>query len=267
MASAKSKELEVQEETDLVEVEEISPEEAALIAQNQSEVDASEFIIPILKLGQPLTDEVTSGQASAGDFILGLTGEAFEAPLEFVVAGKGKGRFRPGRDGVRTLVAYDTPTVPWKEDPHFGKPFAEHPDAEEKFKERVDAGEIEWGSGPPIQTTFNFTGYIVGSDVPVRLSLRRTSAPAARKWTTLLDAVLRGRYWDQVFEIGSELQKNAKGTYYVLTVQPKRKTTPEEKKNAMGLATALRNQQVVTVGDEADTPMKEPEAAEGALEV
>ena len=267
MAKPTSKELDTVEDGVIEEVEEISAEELALIEQNQSEVDASEFIIPILKLGQPLTDEVTSGQASAGDFILGLTGEAFEAPLEFIVAGKGKGRFRPGRNGVRTLVAYDTPTVPWKEDPNFGKPFSEHPDAEEKFKERVDAGDQEWGSGPPIQTTFNFTGYVVGSDVPVRLSLRRTSAPAARKWTTLLDAVLRGRYWDQVFEIGSELQKNDKGTYYVLTVAPKRKTTPEEKKNAIGLATALRNQQVVTVGDEADTPIKPIEAPEGALDV
>jgi multidrug efflux pump subunit AcrA (membrane-fusion protein) len=263
--ATKSKELEVQEQTS-TDLDVLSPEEEALIAANQAEVDAAEFVIPILKLAQPLTDEVTSGDAKAGDFILALTGESFSPPVEFVVAGKGKGRFKPGRKGERTLVAYDTPTVPWKDDPHYGQPFSEHPDAEEQFKARVDAKEIEWGSGPPIQTTFNYTGYIVGSDVPVRLSLRRTSAPAARKWNTLLDAVLRGRYWDQVFTVGSEQQKNDQGAYYVVTVTPSRKTSPEEKKAAIGLATALRNQAVTTVGDADDGPTVEP-SANGGIEL
>lgn len=246
------------------ELEAISAEEQALIEANQSEVDASEFIVPILKLAQPLTDEVTSGDAKPGDFVLGLTGEAFSPPIEFIVAGKGKGRFKPGRNGTRTLVAYDTAIVPWQDDPHFGQPFSEHPDAEEQYRARVDAKEIEWGHGPPIQTTYNYTGHIVGSEVPVRMSLRRTSAPAARKWNTLLDAVLRGRYWDQVFEVGSEQTKNDQGAFYVVTVTPKRKTDAEEKRQAIELATALRNQAVKTVGDEERSgPVKEPEAAGG----
>lgn len=262
--ASKSQELEVKSESTDLEV--LSPEEEALIAANQAEVDAAEFVIPILKLAQPLTDEVTSGDAKAGEFVLALTGESFPAPVEFVVAGKGKGRFRPGRKGERTLVAYDTPTVPWKDDPHFGQPFAEHPDAEEQYKAAVDRGDIEWGSGPPIQTTFNYTGYIVGTDVPVRLSLRRTSSPAARKWNTLLDAVLRGRYWDQVFTVGSEQQKNDQGAFYVVTVSPSRKTSPEEKKAAISLATALRSQAVTTVGDEADRPAVEP-ASNGGIDL
>lgn len=262
--TTKSKELDKVEDepgTDLAEA--ISAEEEALIAANQAEVDAAEFVIPILKLAQPLTDEVTSGTAKAGDFVLALTGEAFTPPIEFVVAGKAKGRFKPGRQGTRTLVAYDTPTVPWKDDPHFGQPFAEHPDGEEQFKARVDAGDHDWGHGPPIQTTFNYTGYLLGSEVPVRLSLRRTSAPAARKWNTLLDAVLRGRFWDQVFTVGSEQQKNDQGAFYVVTVTPSRKTTPDEKKQAIQLATALRNQSVTTVGDGDDAPTKAPEANGG----
>lgn len=260
---AKSKELEKKEAEEL----EISDAEAALISANQSEVDASEFVVPILKLAQPLTDEVTSGDARPGEFILSLTGESFAPPLEFVVAGKGKGRFKPGRNGTRTLVAYDTNTVPWKDDPHFGQPFAEHPDAEEQFKARVDAGDIEWGHGPPIQTTFNYTGFVIGSDVPVRMSLRRTSAPAARKWNTLLDAVLRGRYWDQVFEVSSEQKKNDQGAFYVVTVTPKRKTSAEEKSQAIELATALRNQAVKTVdSDDGAGPAKQP-PANGGIEV
>lgn len=263
--SSKSKELEKLEDEN-VEIAEISDLEASLIEANQAEVDASEFVIPILKLGQPLTDEVTQGNASAGDFILGLTGQAFTPPVEFVVAGKGRGRFKPGRKGERTLVAYDTPNVPWRDDPFYGKPFAEHPDAEEQFKARVDAGQIEWGSGPPIQTTFNYTGFIIGEDVPVRLSLRRTSAPAARKWNTLLDAVLRGRYWDQVFTVGSEQQRNDNGTYYIVTVTPSRKTTVEEKKAAIALAQALRDNKVTTVGDEDDGPTK-PVDSNGGIDL
>lgn len=246
--------------------EAIAAEEAALVEANQSEVDASEFVIPILKLAQPLTDEVTAGEAKAGEFVLPLTGESYPAPVEFIVAGKGKGRFKPGRKGERTLVAYDTNIVPWKDDPFFGKPFSEHPDAEEQFRARVDAGDQEWEHGPPIQTTYNYTGYLIGSEVPVRLSLRRTSAPAARKWNTLLDAVLRGRYWDRVFTVGSEQQKNDQGAFYVVTVNQGRNTDASEKMQAIQLATALRNQQVTTVGDAEDGPTKEPDA-QGGLEV
>lgn len=267
--TAKSQELEViaDEPTDL---EVISDEEQALIAANQAEVDPNNFIIPILKLAQPLTDEVTSGKARPGEFVLGLTGESFEPPIEIVVAGKGKGRFRPGRDGTRTLVAYNQPLVPenWTDDPFIGKPFSEHPDAEEQYSAAVDRKEFEWGSGPPIQTTFNFTGLIVGSDVPVRLSLRRTSAPTAKKWETLLDAVLNSRYWDKVFIVGSEQQKNSKGAYYTATVELGRKTTAEEKQKAIKLAQALRQNRVQTVGEEGsdDGPTVEPDA-KGGLEV
>lgn len=256
-----------EENTDLVE---ISAEEQALIAANQAEVDASEFVIPILKLAQPLTDEVSAGKARPGEYVLPLTGQSFEGPVEVVISGKGKGRFKPGGKGQRTLVAYDTATVPetWGDDPFVGQPFAEHPDAEEQYKAAVDRKERQWESGPPIQTTFNYTGYIVGEDVPIRLSLRRTSAPTARKWNTLLDAVLNGRFWDKVFVLDSEQQKNDQGAFYVATVELGRAATAEEKQKAIKLAVALRNQQVRTVGEEAsdDAPTVEPDAA-GGLDV
>lgn len=263
-----SKEVAVIEEDADIELA-ISEEEAALIEANRKEVDESEFTIPILKLAQPLTDEVSSGIARPGDFVLGLTGKAFEPPIDFVVASKGKGRFRPGAKGVRTLVAYDTPIVPdtWTDDPFVGQPFSEHPDAEEQYKAAVDRKDHAWGSGPKIQTTFNYVGFIVGSEVPVRLSLRRTSSPTARKWNTLLDAVLRGRFWDKTFSVGSELQKNAEGQpYYVATVTLGRPTSKEEKQAAISLATILRTRQVRTVGEEGDGPLVEPDS-KGGLEV
>lgn len=268
--ATKSQEVAVVDESAALVETEISAEEQALIAANQQEVDQTEFVIPILKLAQPLTDEVTAGKARPGEYVLPLTGESFPGPIEVIISSKGKGRFKPGTKGARTLVAYDTATVPdtWGDDPFVGQPFSEHPDAEEQYKARVDAKEQEWGSGPPIQTTFNFTGYIVGSDVPVRLSLRRTSAPAARKWNTLLDAVLNGRYWDKVFVLDAEQKKNDQGAFYVATVELGRATSVEEKQRAIKLATAVRKQAVRTVGDEADTtgPRVEPDSA-GGLDV
>lgn len=264
---AKSTDLAVAESAEELELSPaLADEEAALVAANQAEVTPGDFLVPILKLAQPLTDEVTDGLAKPGEYILGLTGQTFQGPFEFIVAGKGKGRFRPGRNGARTLVAYDSKLVPWKDDPFFGQPFSEHPDAEEQFKLRVDAGDIEWGSGPPIQTTFNYTGYIIGSEVPVRISWRRTSAPAARKWDTLLDAVLRGRYWDKVFTVSSEQQKNEKGAYYIGTVNLGRAAVASEKQQAIHLAKALRDQRVTTVGESDDVMTKAPEA-NGGLDV
>lgn len=260
-----SKSTDVAQRDSSTEVEALSPEEQALIDANQSEVNSEDFVVPLLKVAQPLTNEVSDGLASPGDFVLSLTGESFGPTVEFIVAGKGKGRFKPGRDGERSKVAYDTSIVPWQDDPHFGEPFADHPDAEEKYRERVNDGDIEWGSGPPIQTTFNYTGYVVGSDVPVRLSLRRTSAPEARKWNTILDAVLRGKFWDKVFEIETAQNKGGKGTYYTVKVKQGRATTADERQAAVQLATVLRSAFVRTLGDDGDErAAKAPEAHGGA---
>jgi hypothetical protein len=257
---------------DEAEVAALSPEEEALIQANQAEANPDEFTIPLLKVAQPLTQEVSDGLASPGDFVLALTGESFGDEIEFIVAGKSKGRFKPAdkkdRDS-RTLVA-DGPICPWPQDPHFGEPFSEHPDAQEKYSERVNAGQQEWGSGPPIQTTANYTGFVVGSDVPVRLSVRQTNKHAnavVKKWNTILDAVMRGKFWDSVFTLTTSQEQNASGDrYYVLNVKQGRKSTPEERAEAVRLATVLRsNTNVRVTGDVDDKPAGEaPDAAGGA---
>lgn len=247
---------------------------AALAAQNQAEANPDEFQIPLLKVAQPLTAEVSDGLASPGDFVLSLTGESFGPEIEFVVAGKSKGRFKPAVKGdrnSRTLVA-DGPICNWPGDPHYGEPFTEHPDAQEQYSKRVNEGQQEWGSGPPIQTTANYTGFVVGSDVPVRLSVRKTNKHAngvVRKWDTILDAVLRGNYWQQVFTLSTTQEQNASGDrYYVLNVKQGRPTTPQEQVQAVKLSTVLRsNANVRTVGedgDEAARPAVAPAAAGGA---
>lgn len=241
--------------------------ETELARANLSEVDASDVVIPLLKIGQPLTDEVASGDASPGEFINALTREGLGREVEFIVAGYSKGRFFHGdrASGRRARKAYGTKTVPWLDDPFYGQPFTEHPDAEETYSARANAGEIEWGKGPAISTTYDFTGHVISGleedeePIPVCLSLMRMNSKQAKKWITLLDAVLRGRYWDAVFTLTTEQQKNDKGNYYTLSVRQSRKTTPEERQRAVNLAVVLRNQDVSVVGeaDEASKP-REP---------
>lgn len=260
-----STDLETQAGTD---IEQISDEERALIEQNQSEAVPGEYRTPILKLAQPLTKEVTDGDGSVrpGHFVVELTGESFGDKIEFIVSGTSKGRFKPGRDGERSRGS-DSPTVDWTDDPFYGQPWSEHPDAQEQYSKRVNEKQHAWESGPPIQTSYNYTGYIAGSPVPVRLGLRKTQVPVAFKWNTILDAVLRGRYWDQVFEVSSYKTENDKGTFYNLVVKPGRKTTPEERQQAVSLAQALRRRAVTTVGEEEETaPAPKDTSAEDAAE-
>lgn len=256
---------------------EVSPEqaelEAQLAAQNTDEIDSSDIQIPLLKVGQPLTQEVADGDARPGEFINALTREGLGDEIDFVVSGYQKGRFFHGdrANNRRARKAYGVKNVPWQDDPFYGQPFTEHPDAEEQYAKRVNNKEIEWGKGPSISTTFDFTGFVVPEDpdeepIPVCLSLMRTNRRAAQKWVTILQAVLRGKYWDSVFHLTTERTANDKGNYYTVNVKQGRKTTPAERQRALQLALILRQRadSVQIVGeDDESAPKAEPDAAGG----
>lgn len=245
--------------------------EAQLAAANRESVDAKDIQIPLLKIGQPLTDEVVAGDARSGEFINALTREGLGTEIEFVVAGYQKGRFDHGvRGEKKARKAYGVKTVPWNDDPFFGQPWSVHPDAEEGYARRVNAEEIPWGKGPRISTTYDFTGYVLGEEgeaaFPVCLSLMRMNTKQAKKWITILDAVLRGRYWDSVFTLSTEQNKNDSGNFYTINVKLGRKTTAEEKQEAVTLALNLQQRasdvQIVGEVDEAK-PAAEPDAQGG----
>ncbi len=261
----------------------LSPEElAALQAQQAAEFDDDLTQTPILKIGQPLTREVQAEQAEAGEFINTLTGEGIGTKVEFVVAYYQKGRFAADRDSGRAYVAFGT-TIPdaWSDlvgDEFVGTPFSEYPDAEERYKARVNAKEIEWGKGPLVSTTHNFTGLAVvpvldeeGKDTgetefqPVRLSLQRTNMPAVRKWVTLIKS-LRGRpVWDKAFELGTEKRTFDRGAAHLLTVKLGRVTSPDEREAASELALAVSSGRTVDnqVQAEAGSKPVEPDAKGG----
>lgn len=237
---------------------------------------------PILKVGQALTKEVTEGDAVAGEFINTLTSEGLGTTVEFVNAYYNRGRFASDRETNRAFVAYES-TIPdhWADllgEKYVGTPFSEHPDAEEEFKRACNAKERDWGKGPLISTTHNFTGLVLvetGEEdepislQPARLSLKRTDVPAAKKILTLQRLTLRGKPpWDIVLRL-STIRK-ASGEYSSFVINPSdlkkvRDTTSEEKELASQLALAAAQGRVKSVGD--DTDVATAPASRGGLDV
>lgn len=257
-----------------------TPEELALIQQQESEFDSDLFQTPILKIGQPLTREVQNEQAEAGEFINTLTGEGLGDKLGFVVAYYQKGRFAADQESGRAYVAFsDAIPEAWADlvgEEFVGTPFTEYPDAEEQFKAAVNAKQREWGKGPIVSTTHNFTGLAIVSGVegsdeadelqPVRLSLQRTNMPAVRKFLTLKRAMLRNKpFWEVVFDLGTEKKQFDRGAAHLLTVKLGRPTTPEERSIAAELAVAVAAGRVSdnSVQAEAGDKPVEPDAKGG----
>lgn len=250
----------------------------ALIDQQDSEFDDSLIQTPILKIGQGQSREVVDEQAEPGEFIDTLTGEGIGNAIGFIVSYYQRGRFAADDDG-RAYTAFGDTIPPHWEDlvgPNYvGTPFDEYPDAEEKFKAAVNAKEREWGSGPVVSTTHNFTGYAVIPALeedeedelrPVRLSLKRTDVPAARKWLTIKRSTLRGvPFWDKVFDLTTEKNKYSKGAAFNLVVKVGRDTTPAERQLGVELAQAVAAGRAVDnqAGDSAKDKAAEPDAQGG----
>jgi hypothetical protein len=255
----------------------------ALTAQQEEEFGDDLFQTPILKIGQPLTREVRAEEAEVGEFINTLTGEGVGDKIGFIVSYYQRGRFGADRDTGRAYVAFGS-TIPdaWADlvgDEFVGTPFAEYPDAEETYKTRVNKKEIEWGKGPLVSTTHNFTGLAIVSGVegsdepdelqPVRLSLQRTNMPAVRKILTLKKASLRNRnFWEKVFDLSTYKKEFNQGDAHLLSVKLGRDTTADERQQAVELATAVAAGRVsdnAAQAAEGDKPV-EPDA-QGGLDV
>lgn len=207
----------------------ISPEEAALIAATKQEVDQGDLVVPHLKLVQGTTKGVPDG-VHPGQFLNALTGQGYEPPIEFVVAAFRKGRF--GTDDDDNVIASGfSPMSPE------GIPWVDHPLAEEQWKAAVNRGEKDWGEGPPISTTYNFFGFVAGTDVPVRLSLMRSASRPAKKWLTMLQFI--PAFWDVRFVLGSTVVESGRNKFYMPTIEQGAKASPEDRQAAVSLATAI----------------------------
>lgn len=254
----------------------------ALAAQQEEEFGDDLFQTPILKVGQATTREVRAEEAEQGEFINTLTGAGIGDKIGFIISWYQRGRFAANDDG-RAFVSFDQNIPPaWADlvgDEFVDTPFTEYPDAEETYKIRVNKKEIEWGKGPLVSTTHNFTGLAIVSGVegsdepdelqPVRLSLKRTDMPAVRKILTLKKASLRNRnFWEKVFDLSTYKKEFTKGDSYLVSVKLGRDTTADERQQAVELAQAVSAGRVsdnAEAAAEGDKPV-EPDA-KGGLDV
>lgn len=256
----------------------------ALAARQDEEYDEDSFSVPILKVGQSLTREVQNGDAEVGEFINTLTGESLGNKVELIISFYNKGRFASDKKNNRAYVAFgqDIPDK-WADfvgEDYVGTAFSEHPEGEEQFKAAVNAKEREWGKGPEISTTHNYTGFLVveGEDgekdyQPVRLSMKRTDVPAHKKIASLIRMTVRPKpSWDVVFQLVTKSKESNGYTSYVIDptqVKVVRPTTASEKAGAANLAIAVDAGRVRSDGaDEAlNDTAAEPVAAPGAIAV
>lgn len=241
---------------------------AEIAAAQQEEYGDEPLQTPILKIGQGLTREVAEGDAEVGEFINTLSGESLGTVVEFIVAYYNRGRFASEKKSGRAYVAFGA-TIPQSWEPlvgaeFVGTPFAEYPEAEEEFKRAVNAKEREWGEGPLVSTTHNYTGLVLvekevdGETViepePVRLSLKRIDVPAHRKLNTLLRAVLRNKpTWDKVVRLATTGKDFGRNTAY--TIDPTgirfvRDTDATERAYAAEVAQAVMGGRAVSAGAE-----------------
>lgn len=252
---------------------ELSPaQEAEMAARATADYDEESLTLPLVSLTQSTSKAVKSGKREAGHFVNSLTGKDYGTDAELVVCYAAKGRFFSDRATNTTYVAFGD-IVPGNWPAKWaGKRFDELPEAEETYRERVNTDDdFEWGKGPEIQTTRNFVGYLTDNpQMPVRLSLKSTSTPAARKIKAILDWSQQAP-WYNVIELGQRLTTNARDEdYYVVTAEQGRETTPEERTAAIAMfqqiERALSNLQLVGDTDEAAEARaaRRESAAEGA---
>lgn len=259
-----------------------SAEVDAILAAQAAEEDDEPISVPILKVGQSLTKEVQAEQAEAGEFINTLTNEGLGTQVELIVSFFNKGRFAADRDSGRAFVAFGAEIPPAWEDlvgeSFVGTRFDEYPDAEEQYKIRVNNKEIEWGKGPLVSTTHNFTGLVIASPIegeddvptvsPVRWSAKRTDVPAARKLRSLQRMYLRGKpSWDLTFVLKTTKKQFGQYGSYIVEVSKGRETTADEKAQAIDLAQAVIQQRVNTNEDGAVDSAPVAPDAEGGLGV
>lgn len=242
------------------ELAELSADEQALVESVKERIDRSDLVLPAIKLTHSLTREVQDGDVPPGIYINSLTKQEYGDDVPFVVCGIYKGRFFS--DDTGTYVARgDVAPSNWPEE-YAGQAFADIPDAEEQWKIQANNGG-EWGSGPPIATTHNFVGFVVGddSDLPLRLSLMRSSKPAANKLKTLVVS-LRAP-WDRVFQLRVRKGLNKQQQpFYATDIASGDAISAEDRQKAVKLATEFRNaEESGAISEQGDEPEAKPGAA------
>jgi hypothetical protein len=217
----------------------------SLIDADRAQEADDALSVPLLKVGQGLSKAVQNGKVANGQFYNTLNFETYEQPVPFVVASYERGRFWSPEGENRGFRAPHQGVIPWADHPDYGKTFAESGDTEENWT-------TEWKQQrPPISTTYEFTGLIVGaSEIPVRLSLMSTSAKTGKTLRQLLR--LDRQPWDHTYNLTASRREGRKGDYYVVEVEQADKPDEAVQLQAAKLYLAVKRQGAEAVdGDEA----------------
>lgn len=261
----------------------------ALRAQQEAEFADEPFQVPILKIGEALTKEVQDDDnpAQAGDFINSLTGASLGREIEFISAYYQPGRFAADRATNKAYVAFGD-LIPEAWEPLVGESFVgtrfdEYPDAEEIYRARANDPNdpLEWGKGPLVSTTHNYTGLAVVPErddldqiipdlfelQPVRLSLKRTNVSAHRTIAQLRKMSLRPpkEFWSRVFVLKTERKQFTSGASHLVIPTLGRATNAREQEAAVELAMAVAAGRVTDnqADDSGNDRPVEPEAKGG----
>lgn len=253
---------------------ELTTREAELAAGALEQIDQADVILPLVKLTQQTSREVQDDEVESGHFVNSVTGHDYGEAADVVVVQYFKGRFFADDDienGKAFVATGDVVPSNWP-DIYAGQRFADIPDAEETFKRLANDPDspLEWGSGPPIQTTYNYVGFTPDEPgVPLRFSLKRSSTPAARKINTLLRFARAP--WDATVHLSTVKRADKQGRpFYIIQAVQGRQTTSEERQAAVELSGLVQDAAVKFAGDDADDQAQgkaKPAAAEGALDL
>ena len=186
-------------------------------------VEQSDLIIPRAKLLQALSPEVVEAKvdgAKPGLIINSLTLETLSPRLVPIFCFKSYFRFNPRNPQDETFTDEFAPgAMIWRSN-----------DANDP---RVQA-ETQFGPNgePPLaMTCLNFFSLFAGSSMPVIASFNKTSYKTGKQLLSLA-RFCGGDMWSRAYQLGTSLQKNDKGTYFVFTVTTLGMASAEEQQQA-----------------------------------
>lgn len=181
-------------------------------------LDAQDITIPRVRLLQATSREVQRGEAKVGTFQNSLTGENYGSKLEFIPFQVFKSRVRFSQ---KTALCISRDAITGIGDP---------------------GGDCEtcsfsqWGSereAPECSLVYNYLSWLPGRDeeLPIAVSLMRTSIPTARKFNTILRFDRKGA----AYELYPEQKENEKGMFFIFNIRRLRGLTPEEMQKVIEL--------------------------------
>lgn len=211
----------------------VVPAEDTRLDLGQTELDASDLILPRTKVVQKMSDETTDKRAAEGDFFNTLTGENFGPVLRFVPILAFKQRVFLVREEKRTAI--DTALAgaglqPLSEGT--GLKCRSYDMAHGQGDPGVECAECplsKWGpdNTPPLcSETYNVAALTELGELIV-LSFLKSSAKTGKRVFSMI-RLRPGSPWSSIYEAKTRIEKNDKGTFAVPEVTITKDVPPTE---------------------------------------